>query len=161
MKITTRLFLIACLVLPLLTACKEEVPVKVEAAALTAPKTADENEWNLYLTDVVKRNADGATSMYAYTLPADSSPDFQGYYDRQLEKAQLDVARGGVEGTLLAFGSPTSARSADLAIASFVKAEAGTMKGVKVLFVGDAADNERVKAAVVPTGATYQFVEAM
>jgi len=160
MKITTRLLLLACLALPLLSACKEEAPAKVEVAALTAPKTADENEWNAYLTDVVKRNADGATNMYAYTLPVDSSADFQGYYDRQLEKAQLDVARGGMEGTLLAFGSPTSAKSADLAIASFANAEAGTMKGVKVLFVGDAADSERVKAAVAATGATYQFVEA-
>ena len=34
------------------------------------------------------------------------------------------------------------------------------MTGVKVLFVGAAADSERVKAAVNLSGATYQFVEA-
>ena len=34
------------------------------------------------------------------------------------------------------------------------------MKGVKVLFIGKAADSERVKAAVAPTGADYVFVEA-
>ncbi|MGH8077181.1 MAG: hypothetical protein ACREPE_07650 [Lysobacter sp.] len=161
MKITTRLLLIACLALPFLAACKkEEAPKAPVAAALTAPKNTDEAAWNAYITDVVKRNADGATNMYAYTLPAADSPDFQGYYDRQLEKAQLDVARGGMEGTLLAYGSPTSAKSADLAVASFAKAEAGTMEGVKVLFIGDAVDSERVKAAVAPTGATYLFVEA-
>lgn len=161
MKTTTRLLLIACLALPLLAACKKDEAPKVAAvAALTAPTTADENAWNAYLTDVVTRNADGATGMYAYTLPAADTADFQGDYDRQLEKAQLDVARGGTEGTLLAFGSPTSAKSADLAVASFANAEPGTMKGVKVLFLGDAVDSERVKAAVTPTGATYQFVEA-
>ena len=36
----------------------------------------------------------------------------------------------------------------------------GTMKGVKVLFLGAAADNERVRAAVEPAGVTYVFVEA-
>ena len=161
MKITTRLLLIACLALPLLTACKQEEAPKAEvAAALSAPTSTDENEWNAYLTDVVKRNADGATNMYAYTLPVDTSADFQGYYDRQLEKAQLDVARGGMEGTLLAFGSPSSAKSADLAVAAFANAAPGTMKGVKVLFVGAANDSDRVKAAVEPSGATYLFVEA-
>ena len=34
------------------------------------------------------------------------------------------------------------------------------MKGVKVLFIGQAADNERVKAAVAPSGVNYVFVEA-
>lgn len=160
MMTTTRLLLVACLALPLLAACKKEEAPKAEvAAALSAPTSTDENAWNAYLTDVVKRNADGATNMYAYTLPVADSADFQGNYDRQLEKAQLDVARGGVEGTLLAFGSPSSAKSADLATASFAKAAPGAMKGVKVLFVGDAADSERVKAAVEPSGATYQFVE--
>ncbi len=161
MKTTTRLLLIACLALPMLSACKKEEAPKAEvAAALTAPTTTDETAWGAYLTDVVTRHGEGATGMYAYTLPAADAPDFQGYYDRQLEKAQLDVARGGVEGTLLAFGSPSSAKSADLAVASFANAEKGTMKGVRVLFIGDAADSDRVKAAVEPSGATYQFVEA-
>lgn len=161
MKTTTRLLLIACLALPFLAACKKEEAAKAEvAAALSAPTSTDENAWNAYLTDVVKRNAGGATNIYVYTLPAADLADFQGYYDRQLEKAQLDVARGGMEGTLLAFGSPSSVKSADLAMTSFAKAEPGTMTGVKVLFVGATADSERVKAAVSLSGATYQFVEA-
>jgi hypothetical protein len=34
------------------------------------------------------------------------------------------------------------------------------MKGVRVVFIGDAADGERVKAAVAPAGVDYVFVEA-
>jgi len=98
--------------------------------------------------------------VYVYTRPAEGSADFQGSYDRQLEKSKLDVARGGVEGTLLAFGSSSSAKSADLAVASFADAAPGSMKGVKVLFIGNVAESERVKAAVEPSGATFQFVEA-
>ncbi len=162
MKISTRLLLAACLVLPLLGACKKEEAAQETAKAPVAVPTVatDENAWNAYLTDVVTRNIDNATSTYVYTLPADSSADFQGAYDRQLEKAESDMARGGVEGTLLAFGGPNSAKSADLAVAAFAQATPGTMKGVKVLFIGDQADSDRVKAAVEPSGATYKFVEA-
>jgi hypothetical protein len=162
MKTTTRLLLAACLALPFLGACKkEEAAQETVKAPVSMPATAtDENAWNAYLTDVVTRNLDNATSTFVYTLPADSSPDFQGAYDRQLEKAEVDLSRGGVEGTLLAFGGPNSAKSADLAVAAFSKAAPDTMKGVKVLFIGAQADSDRVKAAVEPSGATFKFVEA-
>ncbi|HEY0501950.1 MAG TPA: hypothetical protein VGD42_00525 [Lysobacter sp.] len=163
MKNTTRL-LIACLVLPMvmgLAACKkEEAPKEAAAAPLTAPATSDENAWNAYLTDVVKRNMGGITNTYVYVLPPPESAEFQGYYDRQLEKAQADMGRGVVENTLIAFGSPDSAKSADLAVAAFSKAIPGKMQGVRVLFIGAPADDERVKAAVAPSGAEYKFIEA-
>jgi hypothetical protein len=161
MKISTRLLLAACLMLPLLGACKKEEAAQATVKAPVAVPTVatDENAWNAYLTDVVTRNLDNATSTYVYTLPAETAADFQGAYDRQLEKAEMDMSRGGVEGTLLAFGGPNSAKSADLAVAAFAKTAPGTMKGVKVLFIGDQADSDRVKAAVEPTGASYKFVE--
>ena len=159
---THRLLLIAALLLPFAVACQKEeaAPAKTEAPAVAKPTTKDEAAWNAYLTDVVKRNADGAMSVYAYTLPAADSADFAGSYERQLGEAQTAMMRGGVEGTLLAFGSPDSAKSADLAIAALQKAAPESMKGVRVLFIGDAADTARVEAAVKPTGATYKFVEA-
>ena len=162
MNTTIRLLLVAALAATAATACKKEEAAPTIAAkpAMAAPKTNDEAEWSKYLTDVVQRNLDGAFSTYVYTLPPADAPDFQGYYDRQLEKALGDVQRGGVEGTLLAFGSPSSAKSADLAVASFEKAAPGSMKGVKVIFIGDRADTGRVELAVKPSGATYQFVEA-
>jgi hypothetical protein len=161
MKSTTRLLLIACLSLPFLAACqKEEAQQAVVEAPVTKPASNDQAEWEAYLTDVVKRNVGAASSVYLYTLPAADSADYEGEYERQLEKAQTDVMRGGVEGTLLAYGSPDSARSADLAMASFEMAQGGSMKGVRVLFIGAAADSERVKAAVEPSGAAFQFVEA-
>lgn len=162
MKISTRLLLTACLVLPFLGACKKEEAaqeaVKPPVAMPASP--SDENAWNAYLTDVVTRNVENATSTYVYTLPADTTADFQGFYNRQLEKAEADMMRGGVEGTLLAFGGPNSVKTADLAVAAFTKASPGTMKGVRVLFIGAPADSDRVKTAVDPSGATYKFVEA-
>lgn len=163
MKTTTRLMLLAVLALPVLAACSKEDagPAKVEKAALAKPTNpADEKAWNAYVTDQVTRNLDGATSPYAYTLPPASDADFAGAYQRQLEKARQDVARGGVEGTLLAFASPDSAKTADFIVDAFKDAGTDTMKTVRVLFIGDAADRARAEAAVKPSGAKFQFVEA-
>lgn len=163
MKTTTRLMLTACLALPLLAACKKEEAAKQEAvveAPLVAPTTNDENAWGTYLQDVVKRNMDGVTGQsYLYFLPAEETPDFQGFYDRLLEQASLDMQRGIVEGNLVAYGSPSSARMADLVIASFEKVQPGAMKGVKVLFLGKPEDSERVKVALTPAGVDYKFIE--
>lgn len=165
MNTTSRLMLIACLTLPFVAACKkEEAPVAAVQAPLTAPKGTDDNEWGKYLTDVVKRKVEAegiAVSPYLYYLPAESSPDFQGFYDRQVEKAKLDIARGITEGNLLAYGSPASAKMADLIVEAFPAPTKDTppMKGVKVLFIGAPADSERVKAAVAPYNVEYSFVE--
>ena len=159
---TIRLLFVACLLLPLaLGACKkEEAPAAVDAP-MAKPTTNDDAAWGAYLTDVVRRNMEeGAANPYVYVLPAPDTADFQGYYDRQLEKAQGDIERGMVENTLIAFGSPNSEKTANLAVASFERAEAGKLKGVRVLFIGSSADSARVQAAVEPSGATYKFVEA-
>lgn len=163
MKTSSRLLLIACLALPFVAACKKEEKKEVaaEVAPLSAPKTSDENAWNTYLSNVVTRNLDGVSgSNYVYVLPAPESPTFQRDYDLMLEKSQADMSRGILEGNLVAFGSPNSAKTADLVVASFAKVDPSTMKGVKFLFIGDAADNERVKAAVTPSGVNYIFAEA-
>lgn len=162
MKTTTRLMLIACLALPFLAACKKEEAAKQEVveAPLVAPTTNNDDAWGTYLQEVVKRNLEGVTGQpYLYYLPAEESADFQGYYDRQLEESKNALGRGVLEGNLLAYGSPSSAKMADLVVASFEGVTPGSMKGVKVLFLGKAADSERVKAAVTPAGVDYKFVE--
>lgn len=160
MKITTRLMLIACLVLPFAACDKEEAPEKVEAAPVAVPTTTDKQAWQTYIKDVAMRNMEGVTNPpYAYFMPDESSPDFAGEYERQLEKMKGDVGRGILEGNMLVFGSPSSAKMADAVIESFAAIQPGSMKGVKVVFVGAAADNERVKAAVTPAGVDYVFVQ--
>jgi hypothetical protein len=161
MKITTRLMLIACLVLPFAACKKEEAPKQAVAAPVAVPTTSDKKAWQEYIKDVAKRNMDGVTNApYAYFLPDESSPDFAGEYERQLEKMKGDVGRGILEGNMLVFGSPSSAKMADAVIESFREIQPGSMKGVKVVFIGAAADNERVKAGVQAAGVDYLFVQA-
>lgn len=162
MKIATRLLLAACLVLPFAGCKKQEAaPVETVQGPLTAPAKTDDAGWRAYLQEVVIRNMGDITNQpFLYYLPTQADPEFQAKYDRQLEQAKNAVARGIVGGNLIAFGSPESAKMADIAVASFTGVPADTMKKVKIVFIGDAADSERVKAAVAPTGADYVFVEA-
>ncbi|MEO6263567.1 MAG: hypothetical protein ABIO58_01115 [Luteimonas sp.] len=161
MKTMTRLMLIACLVLPFAACKKEAAPKEAVKAPLSAPVNDDRQAWLDYLSDVVTRNMGGiANQPYVYMLPGESSAGFQDQYDRLLEKAAADVGRGIIAGNLLAYGSPASGKMADLVVAAFTGIPEGSMKGVKVLFIGKAADNERVKAAVTPAGVDYVFIEA-
>jgi hypothetical protein len=164
MKHIVRLLFIALFAFSL-AACDKaaEAPKEAEKAPLSAPNNEDPAAWREYVSDVVKHNMTGVTSApFVYLLPAESSQDFQGSYDRLLDKAKSDVDRGVLPGNLLAYASASlsSAKAADLAIAAFKDAKPGKLEGVKLLFVGKVEDSERVKAAVTPSGVTYVFVEA-
>lgn len=155
----TRLLLLACLVTPL-AACEEEAPPEPVQQPLVVPTSDDLAEWRPYVSEVVRRNMGTITSQpYVYLLPAESTPGFEGLYTRLAEKAQVNVARGIISGNMLAYASPSSSKMADIVIASFKDVPPDTMQGVRVLFIGDAADNARVNAAVSPAGVTYQFIE--
>ncbi len=182
MKSITRALLIACLALPIV-ACNKEEPQKVEAAPVAVPQTADRTEWSTYLNDLAGRHMEGVNnSPYVYLVPpaeaaateappadaatpseGDAGPELStsvdGAYERLLDKAKTDVSRGITRGNLLIFAGLDSARTANLTVASFAEVPAGSMKGVRVLFVGAAADNDRVKAAVEPAGVEYVFVD--
>jgi hypothetical protein len=160
-KTTTRLLLIACLVLPFMACKKHEAPQQAAKPPMSAPKTDDRTAWVDYLNDVVPRNSAGIPNQpFVYFLPGEGASDFQDQYDRLLDKARSDVGRGIISGNMLAYASPASAKMADLVVTAFEGVPADSMKGVRVLFVGKAADGERVRAAVAPAGVDYVFVDA-
>ena len=166
MNQTTRSLLLASLLLsPLvLSACKKEAPVAdqaAEAKVLVAPAKDDDAGWKAYLPAVVQENMGTITNNpFLYYLPPESDPEFAAKYERQVDAAKLAMARGVQKGNLLAFGSPASAKMAELIEIAFKEVPPDTMKGVRILFIGEAADNPRVQAALSPTGAEYVFVEA-
>jgi hypothetical protein len=151
-KFASRIMLTACLVLPF-AACKkqEEAPAEPADVALVAPATTEDGPWKEYLSKVVDANMGTITNTpYVYYLPAETDPEFEAKYGRQLEQAKGAVARGVSSGNLIAFGSPNSAKIADLAVAAFEGVETDAFKGVRVLFIGKSEDSERVKVAVAP-----------
>lgn len=165
-------FLIALALLApvVLTACKEEAPAAPAAVKLTAPTDPrDDAAWKAYLGQEINANRAGVTdNVYSYYLamdsdtltPEDEAADKRTKYARMVEQVNLSVQRTVLPGNMLAFGSPDSTKMADLIVTAFQGAPANAMKGSKVLFIGQAADSDRVKAAVEAAGATYVFVEA-
>ena len=161
MKTLTRLLMMLLLALTFVACKKQEAPAATAAAPVPVPVNDNRQAWIDYLSDVVQRNMGSIQNQpYVYLLPGESTADFKDQYDRLASKAKDDVGRGIVAGNMLAYGSPASDKMADLVTAAFKDVPAGSMKGVKVLFVGKAADSDRVKAAVAPSGVDYVFVEA-
>lgn len=163
MNIIVRLLLIAALTVPFAACNKEaDAPKATVKAPLPAPTNEDSAAWKEYVVDVVGRNMEGVTNQpFLYLLPAESTTDFQGSYDRLLDKAKSDISRGILAGNLLAYSSASlsSAKSADMVVAAFDGVKPDKLKGVKLLFIGKPEDSERVKAAVAPSGVNYVFVE--
>lgn len=161
MKITKSLLLLACIALPLAACKKEEAPQQENTVvAVTAPDSGDREQWRAYLNQEVPKHMEGISNQpYVYLVPSVGSEQFEGEYERLLEKAQVDLARGIVRGNLLAYAGHNSDKVADLVVAAFADVDPGSMKGVRVVFVGDAADNGRVQEAVSPAGVEYVFVE--
>ena len=164
MKNTYRLLLAAGLAALSLTACKKE-EAKTEETVVVAPVAVpageDKAAWQPYLASIAKANMEGVVNApYAYFLPGESSADFQGEYDRLLERVQMDMSRGIIEGNMLVFASPAQEKMTEMIETAFKPVPEASMKGVKVVFIGTPILGERVKAAVSAAGVNYVFVEA-
>jgi len=162
MKNTMRVMLAASLVLGF-TACnkQEAAPVADAQQALVAPAKDDDAGWRKYLQAVAVQNMGNiSNNPFLYYLSPESDPEFDAKYQRQVESATAAIGRGVSPGNMLAFGSSASSRMGDLIETAFKDVQADSMKGVRVVFIGDAADNARVQTIVKPTGADYIFVEA-
>jgi hypothetical protein len=145
-----------------LSACDKPKEAAPEAAPviLSAPTNGNDREWRAYLTQVVKQNMQGIrSSPFMYYLPEESAEDFEEQYERQLENVMGTVSRGVVPGNMLAFGSPSPKRMAELIGEAFEGAAPGSMKDVRVLFIGAQEDAEAVRGVVEATGAGFVHVD--
>ena len=136
----------------------------VAAVVLKAPASGDDKLWKPYLQQVISQHMEGVTDrVYPYYLPANNmvvEGDGRTPFDRQSENVTSVISRTVLPGNMLAFGSPDSAKMADLMLSSFSGAKADALKGSQVLFIGKPEDSARVQAAVEASGAKYIFVEA-
>lgn len=128
------------------------------AAVIAIPTTVDQAAWKPYLTSLVKKHMDKRFKRpYMYFIPAAGGDEEQRQYDAQLESAQAAVARGILAGTMLAFGGPDPGRTGQAMVDSFRFAGPGSLKGVRVVYIGTADQDARVREAITPTGAEYVF----
>lgn len=164
MTLRLRQLLLSLIVVLMLAACGQEeaaAPVEEAPAPLVAPTDGDDTAWRNYLISVVQANLGGINnSPFMYYLPAQGGEGWEESYQRQLTAVSETVERTVLPGNMLAFGSPDSAKMADLIVEAFAKAGPNSLPEVRVLFIGKAEDRERVAAAVTPSGAEFVFHEA-
>lgn len=161
MNMLTRLLVVAVLLMPLTACNKKEAPQAAEPVAVALPSSDQQKDWVAYLNYKLLPYMDGINSSpFVYFLPSASTEDFEGLYGRQLDKLKEDLGRGIIQGNMLVFASPAPDKEVEMIEAAFPAVPQGTMKGVKVVFIGPANLNDRVKAAVTPAGVNYIFVEA-
>lgn len=134
-----------------------------EPAVLVAPTTTDDAAWKAYLGEVISQNTDGITERtFNYYLPAGVDPaEPEGPYQRMLDDVRNTLLRTVLPGNMLTFSSPNSTLMADLVVAAFESEDIAdtALKGSRVLFIGEAKDESRVRQAALSAGADFRFVE--
>ena len=164
-KITAIIFT-ACAAFAL-GACNQQQEAAPQAEAkpqvATVPTNpTDKTAWKQYLVSVVTANMQGVKSNhpYMYFVPAGDDDATKADRQNQLDNVKNVVARGVLPGNMMAFGGPESKTTADLIVAAFADAQAGSFKDVVVLFIGAPGDVDAVKQALASSGAEVRFVEA-
>jgi hypothetical protein len=159
----------ACAATFALTACNQQEQSKAPEAAQAAPQVtpkpsnpADKTAWKQYLVSVVTANMQGVKTNHPYMYFVPGGDDDAAKADRQnqLDNVKNVVARGVLPGNMMAFGGPDSKITSELLVQSFSGVQAGSFKDVVVLFIGDQADVDAIKAQLAASGAEVRFVEA-
>ena len=158
----------ACAATFALSACNQQEQPKdqaAQAAPQVAPKPAnpaDKTAWKQYLVSVVTANMQGVKTNHPYMYFVPGGDDDAAKADRQnqLDNVKNVVARGVLPGNMMAFGGPDSKITSELLVQAFSGVQAGSFKDVVVLFIGDQADVDAIKAQLAASGAEVRFVEA-
>ncbi|MET0230582.1 MAG: hypothetical protein ABW186_06595 [Rhodanobacteraceae bacterium] len=152
-----------------LGACNQQEQAKEQPAVQAAPQVAakpanpaDKTAWKQYLVSVVTANMQGVKTNHPYMYFVPGGDDDAAKADRQnqLDNVKNVVARGVLPGNMMAFGGPDSKITSELLVQSFSGVQAGSFKDVVVLFIGDQADVDAIKAQLAASGAEVRFVEA-
>jgi outer membrane biogenesis lipoprotein LolB len=149
------LLALAVLILP---ACQQEAPKAAQDQAVAPTDPTDSMAWRKYVQAVAKTYAPSDQNSRFYAIYTDYQQDAE-KTARQIEQIKTQIAPGLAQGTLLMYASPDSALIAEIIEKAYENPRADALKGTKVIFVGKAAEAERVKAAVGAWGAEFVLHE--
>jgi hypothetical protein len=119
----------------------------------------NDDELKELISDLVLKHAGAVdpNSIFIYYLPDTDFDHFVEHYNKLSAKVKSDVSRGILPGNVLAYGSPASGQMANMVVDAYVGVPPGSMKGVRVIYVGLPNENARVSAAIAGSGADYVF----
>lgn len=116
--------------------------------------------WEAYISSIVEANMGSITNQpYAYFVPTAADPANWASIAKVRNQLSEVVAATVLPGNMVAAAGPSSATTAQVLKAAFRNASPGSFQGVVILFIGDQADESAVRAAVVPSGATFKFAQ--
>ena len=116
--------------------------------------------WEAYISSIVEANMGNITKQpYAYFVPTADDPANRASVAKVRDQLSEVVAATVLPGNMVAAAGPSSATTAQVLEAAFRNASPGSFQGVVILFIGDQADELAVRAAVVPSGATFKFAQ--
>ncbi|MBK8069555.1 MAG: hypothetical protein IPK27_18610 [Rhodanobacteraceae bacterium] len=142
-----------------LAAC-EQAPPPPDPAASAPTNPADAVAWKTYVSAVVKKIVPADQSKRIFATFVEYGSD-EAKTARHVENIKNFVGRGIAEGTLILFASPDSPLMATIVEQAFANPPKPDMlKSINVIFIGQKAEEERVKAAVGAWGASFTFYEA-
>ncbi len=159
-----RILAVALLAFCALAACQKEQAAPAAAAPapiLSAPTGNDTEAWKAYVQQQVNKELKGEFMRgrpFIYFVPMGDDEEAKRQYEAQLDSVAGAVARGIQAGSMIVFVSPDTAKLATLVEDAFKLAAPNSLKGVRVLFIGDASQRERVTTAVAPSKATFKYL---
>lgn len=140
----------------------DAAPAAAPAPVLSAPADNDTTAWKAYVQQQVNLELKGEYMRgrpYIYFVPGGSDEEAERQYQAQLDSVAGSVARGIQSGSMIVFASPDSERLAKMVEESFKLAAPKSLKGVRVLFIGNDSVRDRVTTAVAPSEATFKFIQ--
>lgn len=161
-------FSLAALLLSGLAACDQQGKGNEDVKASAGPAEVhppadptDKKAWSAYISSVARENMSRMRGRpTSFFLASSQEPEWEGRLEGLHESIGGSLARGILPRSLVIFASPESTALADVMVEEFEAAQPGILRDVRILFIGAAEDEERVRAAVEPTGAEFVFHEA-
>ena len=134
---------------------------RLRATPLAAPTSRDTREWRRYLFEIRDRIEDDHDDARLGGMVLAAKGQEAGFHDADdiaRVIADFDASdKYGFGGWV--FASPDSERLSRILVKALRKQSAGSLTGLKVVFVGTAVDGGRVAQAAQPTGATLSLVD--
>jgi hypothetical protein len=135
-----------------ISGCEKEAAVTVKT--LSVPSTDQDSEWKEFVNEVAKSKRIKGKTKGIYVRFLGTTEDTKGH----LRDTIQSFSRGIAPGSLLVFGSYNSRNMADLLVEAFeTEYIDGKLNGARLVFVGQRADEARVKAASIKSGVTFEF----
>lgn len=141
-----------------LGACEKPAPPP-DPAKIVPANPADSAAWKTYVSAVSKTYVPADQSSRIFATFVENGQDAE-KSARTVENIKNFISRGIAEGTTILFASPDSPLMTDIIEKAFAEPKPELLKSIRVIFIGQKAEEERVRAAVTAWGATFVFHEA-